>query len=201
MAARWNLSGSYFESCNCEVACPCVFLSAPSSGVCDVFLAWHIEKGRHGEVPLDGLNVALAVHAPGPMTQGKWDAALYLDERASSAQKDALGQIFGGEAGGEPAALAPLIGKVLGVKSVKIEFRAEGKRRSLRIPKVAEMRIEAIKGQGGKDVTLENVPFTAVPNQTAVVARSEKLSFHDLGFDWEFTGKNGFYSPFSFKGP
>ncbi len=201
MAARWNLSGSYFESCNCEVACPCVFLSAPSSGVCDVFLAWHIEKGRHGEVPLDGLNVALAVHAPGPMTQVKWDAALYLDERAFSAQKDALAQIFGGEAGGEPAALAPLIGKVLGVKSVKIEFRAEGKRRSLRIPKVAEMRIEAIKGQGGKDVTLENVPLTAVPNQTAVVARSEKLSFHDLGFDWEFTGKNGFYSPFSFKGP
>ena len=201
MATKWNLSGSYFEACNCEVACPCVFLSAPSSGECNLLLAWHIEKGHLGDLPLDGLNVALAVHSPGPMTRVKWDVALYLDERASPAQRDALDAIFGGQAGGEPAALAPLIGKVLGVKSVRIEFRAVGKRRSLRIPKVAEMRIEAIKGQGGADVTLENVPLIAVPNQTVVVAKSEKLSLHDFGFEWEFTEKNGFYSPFSFKGP
>ncbi|HEY5538952.1 MAG TPA: DUF1326 domain-containing protein [Thermoplasmata archaeon] len=201
MATKWNLSGSYFEACNCEVACPCVFLSAPSSGECNLLLAWHIEKGHLGDLQLDGLNVALAVHSPGPMTRVKWDVALYLDERASPAQRDALDAIFGGQAGGEPAALAPLIGKVLGVKSVRIEFRAVGKRRSLRIPKVAEMRIEAIKGQGGADVTLENVPLIAVPNQTVVVAKSEKLSLHDLGFEWEFTEKNGFYSPFSFKGP
>jgi hypothetical protein len=166
-----------------------------------VLIGWHIEKGRSGEVPLDGLNVALAAHSPGPMLQTKWDVALYLDERCTPAQKGALTEIFGGQAGGEPSALAPLIGKVLGVKSAKIEFKAEGKRRSLRIPRVAEMRIEAIKGQGGADVTLQNIPLTAVPNQTAVVAKSEVLSFHDHGLDWNYAGKNGFFSPFSFKGP
>ena len=179
MAANWNLTGSYFEVCNCEVACPCVFLSAPSHGECTVLLAWHIEKGRSGETSLDGLNVALAAHAPGHMMQVKWNVALYLDERANESQRQALTQIFGAQAGGEPAALGPLIGKVLGVRAVRIDYEAEGRRRSLRIPKIAEMEIAALEGQGGREVTLNDVPLTAVPNQTAVVAKSKKLSFHD----------------------
>ncbi len=48
MAEKWNLSGTYFETCNCEVACPCVFLSPPSTGECTVLVAWHVDKGRYG---------------------------------------------------------------------------------------------------------------------------------------------------------
>lgn len=201
MAATWNVSGNYFEACNCDVCCPCVFMSAPTTGDCGVLLAWHIDEGKYGSVPLDGLNVGLAAHSPGHMLKVKWDVALYLDERANPAQRDALGAIFGGQAGGEPAALGPLIGKVLGVKRAKIEYKAHGKRRSLRIPNVAEMEIEALEGQGGEEVTLQNVPFTAVPNQTTVVAKSKRLNLHDHGFNWDLSEKNGFYSPFAFKGP
>ena len=201
MAANWSLVGSYFEACNCEVACPCVFLSAPSHGDCTVLLAWHIEKGRFGDTPVDGLNVALAIHAPGHMLQTKWNVALYLDERANEGQRQALTQVFGGQAGGEPAALAPFIGKVLGVKAVRIDYEAKGRHRSLRIPGIAEMEIDGLAGQGGLDVTLENIPLTAVPNQSAVVAKSKKLSFHDHGQSWDVSDKNGFYSPFAFKGP
>ncbi len=201
MASKWNLNGMYFEACNCDVACPCVFTSAPTEGKCTVLLAWHIEKGKYGDVSLDGLNVALAAYAPGHMLQVKWDIALYLDEKANPAQRDALTTIYAGKAGGEPAALAPLVGKVLGVKPVRIEFSAKGKERSLRIPNIAEMQIAAIEGAGGKEVTLENLPMTAVPNQTTVVAKSKKLTFHDHGMDWNVSGKNGFYMPFAFKGP
>ncbi|MHA6645712.1 DUF1326 domain-containing protein, partial [Mesorhizobium sp. A623] len=34
MMTEWKLSGSYFETCNCETACPCVFLSPPTEGDC-----------------------------------------------------------------------------------------------------------------------------------------------------------------------
>ena len=178
-----------------------MFLSAPSHGDCTVLLAWHIEKGRFGDTPVDGLNVALAIHAPGHMLQTKWNVALYLDERANEGQRQALTQVFGGQAGGEPAALAPFIGKVLGVKAVRIDFEAKGRHRSLRIPGIAEMEIDGLAGQGDRDVTLENIPLTAVPNQSAVVAKSKKLSFHDHGQSWDVSDKNGFYSPFAFKGP
>ncbi len=201
MNSKWNLSGNYFEACNCDVACPCVFMSGPTEGKCTVFLAWHIEKGKYGDTSLDGLNVALAAYSPGHMLKVKWDVALYLDEKATSAQREALTNIYAGKAGGEPAALGPFIGKVLGVKSVPIQFTVTGKQRSLRIPKIAEMEIAALPGAGGKDITLENHPFGAVPNQTFVVAKSKRLSLHDHGMEWNVSEKNGFYSPFSFKGP
>ena len=200
MASKWGLSGSYFEACNCDVACPCVFTSAPTEGKCTVLLAWHINKGKYGDVALDGLNVAMAAYAPGHMLQVKWDVALYLDEKATPQQRDALTTIYAGKAGGEPAALAPLIGRVLGIKPVRIEFIVKGKERSLRMPGIAEMEISALAGAGGKDVTLENLPLTAVPNQTTVVAKSKKLSFHDYGMDWNVSEKNGFYMPFAYKG-
>ena len=113
----------------------------------------------------------------------------------------ALGKIFRGQEGGEPAGLAPLIGKVLGVSPVPIFYRAEGKERIMRIQSIAAMEVTAMEGEGGKLVTIENQPLTMVHSQTLVVGRSRKLSFHDHGMNMEVTEKNGLYSPFSYKGP
>mgnify|MGYP006120070747 CR=1 FL=1 len=81
----WSVTGSYFESCNCETACPCVFLSPPTEGECTVIIGWHIDTGDHDGVDIAGLNVALAVHTPGHMAEQNWKAAVYLDDRASEA--------------------------------------------------------------------------------------------------------------------
>jgi hypothetical protein len=95
--------------------------------------------------------------------------------------------------------LAPLIGEVMGVKAVPIEYSANGKRRSLRIPNLAEADIEAMEGQGGALVTIENHPFTAVPGQSAVVSTSKRLNISDYGISLDVSGKNGFYSPFAYQ--
>ena len=137
---QWQLSGDYFENCNCSVVCPCLVSKAapltarPTEGVCDVPLIFHIESGRYGSVALDGLNVALAIHTPGPMAEGNWSVAAYIDQRADDKQAEALGSIFTGAAGGPMAAFAPLIGKNLGVKKVPISYRIDGKKRSAEIP-------------------------------------------------------------------
>jgi len=199
MAATWSVSGLYCEACNCEAACPCVMLGPPSSGDCTVLVGWHVEKGSFDGVKLDGLNAALVAHSPGHMLKTKWKVALYLDERGSAAQQDALGKIFSGQAGGPPAALAGFIGEVLGVRPKKIEFRADGKRRSLRIEGVGEAEIEALAGQGGADVTLSNHPFSVVQGFPAVVSRSQKATFRDHGLVLDVSGKNGFYSPFQYR--
>ena len=72
----WRLQGRYFETCNCQVACPCVWLQPPSEGECKLLVAWHIEAGHLDDVRLDGLNVALACHAAENMINGGWSAAL-----------------------------------------------------------------------------------------------------------------------------
>lgn len=117
---HWRLSGNYFENCNCSVACPCLVSTAapltskPTEGACDVPLMFHIDSGRYGDTALDGLNVAVMLHAPGVMAEGNWSVAAYIDERADDKQSEALGVIFTGAAGGPMAAFAPLITTTLG---------------------------------------------------------------------------------------
>ena len=90
----WSVEGTYIEACNCEVACPCIFFSPPTEGECKVVVGWHIDKGRHGDISLDGLNAALIAYAQGNMKDGQWKVALYLDERGDDRQRTALQGIF-----------------------------------------------------------------------------------------------------------
>jgi hypothetical protein len=125
------------------------FCLGSTEGNCKGLAAWHIEKGhftngttdgrninsnnnnKNNSINLANLNIILAAHAPGHMFPGpKWKIAVYLDERANNDQKDALTKIFTGQAGGEFfAEILPLIGEILGIKSVPIEFSIEGKKR------------------------------------------------------------------------
>lgn len=194
----WKINGTYFESCNCEAACPCVFLSKPTEGECTALVAWHIDSGQFDDVSLDGLNVVFAVHSPGKMVEVKWNIAVYLDERADDKQKEALTKIFAGQAGGHPERLASFVGNILGVASVPITYAGTGKQRSLSIPNIADVVIEAIEGQGGEEITITNHPLCIAPGNPAVTARSSKMSYQDHGMKWELSDKNGFYSPFQY---
>jgi hypothetical protein len=112
--------------------------------VCNVPLIFHIESGRHGDVALEDLNVALAIQTPGPMADGNWSVAAYIDQRADDKQTGALGAIFTGAAGGPMAVFTPLIGKNLGVKRVPITYRIEGKKRSAEIPGILHMSVDPL---------------------------------------------------------
>src|SRR5579863_8956427 len=97
----WSIEGEYFESCNCELLCPCLLSSAqarPSEGHCDVVLAIHIKHGAYGKVDISGLNAAQAMMTPGPMAKGNGTFAVYVDSRANEAQRAALEAIFTGAA-------------------------------------------------------------------------------------------------------
>lgn len=199
MSDNWRVSGQYLESCNCKPACPCVFLSRPTEGNCTVVVGWHIDAGHFGDIDLAGLNVGLAVDSPGTMHEVPWKAAVYLDERASAQQKDALVKIFAGQSGGHPARLASHIGHVLGVASVPIEFTQDGKRRTLKIGKVADVDIEAIDGADRVDVQISGHPLCIAPGHPVTVAKSKALRYEDHGYRWTLSERNGLFSPFSYQ--
>lgn len=198
MSGTWTLNGTYFEACNCDAACPCVFLSAPTTGECTALVGWHVDDGDFGGVSLDGLNVVMGLHSPGHMAEVQWRVALYVDGRASEEQRNALTTIFGGQAGGHPAALASHVGEILGVSTASIDIHTDGKSRSLTIDDVARVSIVAIEGQGGADVKIENHPFAVTPGYPLTGARSTEFSYIDHGFQWDLSGKNGFFSPFRY---
>ena len=118
----FSVEGDYFETCTCDVSCPCIWLKPADKEACDVMLAWHVTKGEKDGVDLSGLNAVLAVHSPKQMTDGGWKLALYLDDRATPEQSEAMGAVFSGGAGGHLAALGPFIGEVAGVAPAAITF-------------------------------------------------------------------------------
>ncbi len=197
--ADWTLKGGYFETCNCVTSCPCIWLQPPSEGNCKLLVAWHIESGHLNDQSLDELNVALACYSAGNMKEGGWQAALYVDERANDLQFDAITQIFGGKQGGHLSILMSLVGEVLGIKKVKIDYQEQGSKRQLAIPEIAQADIEAIQGIKGGNATIDNPPLCVVTSHPAVVARSANYQYQDYDKNWKFTDRNGFYSPFAYQ--
>ena len=203
--ATWQLTGDYFENCNCDVVCPYFASSAapltsrPSRGVCDVALIFHVDKGTYGGVALDGLNVAVIMHTPGPMADGNWTAAAYIDDRADDRQTAALGAIFTGAEGGPMAAFAPLIATPLGVKKVPVRYSIQGKSRSVEIPNIMQMAVEPIPTMHPSGEIWTTLGHPVAPDRIALAMGRSGSTFADYGMRWDNSGRNGHYAPISWS--
>jgi hypothetical protein len=197
---RWRISGDYFENCNCDVVCPCLFspapplTSQPTQGACEVGFGFHVTHGNFGDVALDGFNVAVLARTPGPMAEGNWTVALYVDESADEAQRAALTAIFSGAAGGTMGNLAPLISTVLGVVPVPIHWTAEAQHRSIEIPGRMAMGVVAAPSMvPGEEIWARNAhPFAS---EIAMAVGTDASTWTDFGMRWDNSGKNGHYAP------
>ncbi|MEE8518929.1 MAG: DUF1326 domain-containing protein [Dehalococcoidia bacterium] len=203
-AQQWKMRGEYIENCNCDVLCPCttsLMKAAPDNGHCNAVLGFHIQEGSHGAVPLNGLSFVMALHTPGPMGEGNGRLAVYVDEKADDRQRESMGTILGGQAGGMPAMIPDLIpiSEMLGMKFVPITFSVDGKKRHLDIPGIMELNVEGIEGVPGQVMQLTNAFHPA--NPTISLAKGTKSTYKDYDFDWDITGGNGNYSPFEWGGP
>lgn len=205
MATAWRLSGDYFENCSCDVVCPCLIspkpqlTSKPTQGVCDVPLAFHIETGNYGDIRLDGLNVVLIVHTPGPMGEGNWTAAVYIDERADDKQTEALGAIFTGAAGGPMAVLAPLIATNLGTKKVPIKYQVDGNKRSAEIPNVLKIAVEPLPTMRQDGAMWAATGHPVNPDKLFFAVGAQGNTFADYGMRWDNSGRNGHYAPINWS--
>ena len=192
---RWKIEGEYFESCNCELLCPCLFSQAkvrPTEGHCDVVLAFHIKRGNYGKTDLSGLKAVQAFTTPGPMAQGGGTGGVYVDVRANAEQRAALEAIFAGQAGGPPSLLAPMIAHRLPTKPAEIEFSMSGENRKLRIEGITEVDVQGVAGRDGTTVWLDNVTHPYSGRLAAARGTSSHYKDHSLSFN--NSGRNAHYS-------
>jgi hypothetical protein len=99
---NWYIEGVEFGSCNCDYGCPCQFERRPTHGNCSGFEVIRVDRGRFGDVQLDGLCVALVYAWPGAIFEGGGTMQAIIDERADERQRNALATVvYGGET--EPA--------------------------------------------------------------------------------------------------
>jgi hypothetical protein len=195
----WRLRGTYFENCNCHVVCPCTVSSATmpaDEDRCRVTFIYHIEEGEVDNVRVDGLTVALIVDAPGIMSEGNWKVGLLLDAAATEQQADKLQAVFTGQLGGPPAALAPLVGDVVGVERVAMRYADDGRRHRVRAGELLDIEIEDYVPPGGTEVaTLTGMTIT--PNPTVTIATATTARIRAFGLDLDHEGRNGHSAPFT----
>ena len=122
----YQLEGRLLEVCNCRVLCPCWIGEDPDFKTCDTIVAWHFDKGKINGVDVADRTIALIAHIPGNILQGNWRAAVYLDDRVTPAQEDAILAVYTGKLGGPVGDLVKLVGEVVSVEKVPIKFTVEG---------------------------------------------------------------------------
>jgi len=94
---KWMIKAREFTNCNCAYGCPCQFNALPTYGFCQAVVGMEIDEGFHGATKLDGLRFAGIFRWPGAIHEGKGEAAVIIDERATDAQREGLLRILSGQ--------------------------------------------------------------------------------------------------------
>jgi hypothetical protein len=191
----WKLDGTYFETCSCEVICPCTAsLANPASyDRCNATLVFHVVDGDVEGTDVSGLTVAAIADTPRVMSEGNWRLGVFIDAAASDEQAQKLGAVFGGELGGPMQALGPLVSENLGVERQPIEVREDGLRHSVKIGDAVDFEVEDIVPFGiesGEPARVTGIFHPAGSELT--IARATRSSIDAFGIRYE--GKSGFSS-------
>ena len=202
---RWQMQVDYVETCNCNFGCPCNFSGYPTDGFCEALVGYHVREGHFGRTKLDGLDVIYAASWPKAIHQGGGTLRLHISEGASAEQRDALVRIFSGKAKGNgPFELfAGTMADVQAPVFTPIEFKADGRRSSFRVPNVCEVSLapftNPVSGEV-QDIRI-NMPkgFIFKSAQAARTLVMKLLGTGSLSFD--HSGQNAFYARLEFAGP
>jgi hypothetical protein len=188
----WSMTGEYVETCSCELMCPCnlSFDHGATYDFCRVTLVFDIREGEIEGTDVAGLKVAAIADTPKVMTEGNWKLGVFVDDRASDEQADKLVQVFGGQLGGPMAALAPLIGEMLGVERAPIEVEHDGLRHSVRVGDAIDFEIEDIVPFGvedGRPVRFDGMFHPVGSDLTMAEAKRTQIN----AFGIQYEGKTG----------
>ena len=188
----WNLKGTYFETCSCELMCPCnmSFDHGATYDYCRVTLVFNITEGEIEGTDVGGLKVAAIADTPKIMTEGNWKLGMFIDEGASDEQMEKLTAVFGGQKGGPMEGIVPLVGEMLGVERASIEIVEDGLSHSVRIGSAIDFEIEDIVPFGietGEPVRLTGM-FHPVASEFNA-AEAKRSSIDAFGISYE--GKTG----------
>ncbi len=198
---KWTMEADYFQACNCDYGCPCEFEAPPTQGYCEGMGAWRINKGRYGNISLNGFALAFAARWPKAIHQGNGVAALFFDEKANAEQRDALFKIASGQAGGMPfEIIVTTFSKVLEPKYVPFKFNIKGKNSSVRIGNAAAMTFEPIKNPvNGQEegICVDHETGFIFKKAQCVSAKECRASVGELNFS--YPGKNGFVTKIKYS--
>jgi len=199
----YDLKGSLLEVCDCDILCPCWVGEDPDNETCEAIVAWHIDRGAIDGVDVSGLTLASFAHIPdNVLTPETWKVAMFVDDRASERQQEALLQVWTGKQGGPVGELMKVVGEVAAVERAPIEFTVEDGRGTLRVGEVAEAVMAPFRGATGEVTTLSETVFSTIPGAPAFAAKASTYRRQGAPYgmrDIALEGHNAVQGEFTFR--
>jgi hypothetical protein len=199
---EWAISGTYLEACNCEVICPCRRVGGRAGGrstygTCQGALSWAVLDGRAGDVDLAGLGAVLVLSYDDDEPGSPWTYFLYVDERGSDRQREALARILTGELGGTAKRQFPWAFKEsrpLGWRAAPIEIQHTPRRGWFRAGEQVTLRVG--------DTVADQEPVTCIipgHHRSGVELHADLLRVEEGPLSFEVTGRCAYRSTFSYS--
>lgn len=196
----WEVSGSYYEACNCEAVCPCRRHGDRQGGrstyeTCDFVLSWQIEEGHVDGRDLSGLSTVLAGSYSDDEPGSPWRVVLFVDENANKTRQGDLADVFLGRIGGDtPRLYARAIREVSMVRPAAIRLIHEPGRWRIGVSTFVEVRstVEAtVQGPVTCGIS-DHAPGTELISDVISVAAPP--------FEWNLKEQCAFESSFVYRG-
>jgi hypothetical protein len=199
----WRIRGSYFEACNCDAICPCrrvdgVMGGRSTHGVCMGVLSWVIEEGVVDGADVAGLPVALALRYSDDEPRSPWTYVLYLDERGTKEQREALESLFTGRLGGDAESHFPWVWKpsnLVAVRRADIAVEHVRTRQRLRIRDHVDVQIrDRYQDQGTVTCVIPG------HDRSGEELVTERIAVEDEELSFRFEDVCGYASTFEYAG-
>src|SRR5919198_4860630 len=150
----YDLEGTLLEACSCNILCPCWVGEDPDGGSCDAFNAYHFDRGTIRGVDVTGVSLVKVVRIPGNvLTPGSWRQVIFVDDRATDEQFQAVVDAYQGKLGGPLADLAGLVGETLGIERASITHEVHDGAGTLRIGYLVSSEMAPYRGPDGSVTT------------------------------------------------
>ncbi|HKT38582.1 MAG TPA: DUF1326 domain-containing protein [Ktedonobacterales bacterium] len=197
----YSMDGTLLEACSCAAPCPCWIGYDPDGGTCDAFIAYHVDRGQVRGVDVSGLSLVLVNQIPGNVLAGNWRTVIYVDDKATPEQQQALLDAFGGKLGGAPAQFAALISEIVAVHPVPIEHMVEGGKGTIRVGQVVYSEMAPYTDAQGRATSLHESVFSTIPGSPAYVSKASthQVNIPEHGMTWELTNRNAIQGGFHFE--
>jgi hypothetical protein len=141
---KWTMRGTLLGACSCDWGCPCSFDARPTRGFCEGTYLWRVDKGKFGDVSLDGVSFALVGHSPGPVHEGNLTVLILVDEKANAAQRKAMETLAAGKSGGPWVIFRAVSSRWEGPRYVPFEWHLDGVKSRARAGAIVEYEMGPI---------------------------------------------------------
>ncbi len=197
----YSMDGTLLEACSCAAPCPCWIGDDPDGGTCDAFNAYHVDRGEVLGIDVSDLSLVLVNQIPGNVLAGNWRTVLYVDDRATPEQRQALLDVFGGKLGGAPAQYAALVSEIVAVHPVPIEHQVKGGKGTIRVGTALYSEMAPYTDAQGRSTSLHESVFSTIPGSPAYVSKASthQVNIPEHGMTWEFSNRNAIQGEFHFE--